>query len=116
MKTILIVDDEPDIRAMLAEVLRDEGYRTLVAADGVAAMEVLLREAVDLLVTDTMMPRRGGVELIQSVRASGRLRGLPAILMSAGGWPDLRDLGVLVFLPKPFDLNTLLAAVARGFD
>lgn len=62
--TVLVVDDEPDVRALVAEVLRASGYEVLTAEDGVAALELMAdRPPVDLLVTDVLMPRLGGPEL-----------------------------------------------------
>ena len=62
--TVLVVDDEPDVRALVAEVLRASGYDVLTAEDGVAALELMAdRPPVDLLVTDVLMPRLGGPEL-----------------------------------------------------
>ncbi len=116
MKTILVVDDEPDILDLLIEVLREEGYLTLAARDGMAALELLSRQDVDLVITDTMMPRRGGLELVRSMHEHPNLRHVPAILMSAAGRPEMDRFGVFVFLPKPFDLDTLLDAVAEALQ
>ena len=112
MTTILVVDDEPVLRELLTELLRDEGYAIVAAGDGVAALEVLIAAEIDLLVTDTMMPRLGGVELIRTMRDRPVLDALPVVLMSAAGRPNLDGLGRCVFLAKPFDLASLLAAVA----
>ncbi len=112
MKTILVVDDEPAIRDLLLEVLGDEGYHTLAAQDGLAALNLLQDMEVDLVITDMMMPRRSGVELLQSMREHPRLKDVPAILLSAAARPQLDGLGVSVFLPKPFDLVALLDAVS----
>ncbi len=114
MKTILVVDDEPDMRNLLVEVLGDEGYGTLAARDGLSALDLLGGMEVDLVITDTMMPRRGGVELLQAMREDPHLKDVPAILMSAAARPQLDGLGVCVFLPKPFDLVALLDAVSEA--
>lgn len=116
MKTILVVDDEPDIVQILVELLGGEGYGALPADDGVAALEVLTGTGVDLVITDTMMPRLGGVELIRSMRGDRDLADIPVILMSAAMRPALDGLGACEFVPKPFDLVTLLDVVARALD
>lgn len=114
MKTILVVDDEPAIRDVLLEILRDEGYQTVAAQDGLSALNLLDGMGIDLVITDTMMPRRSGVELLQAMREDPRLKDVPAIFMSAAARPQLDGLGVFVFLPKPFDLAALLDAVAEA--
>ena len=114
MSTILVVDDEPDIRELLVDILRDEGYITLAAGDGVAALELLRETAIDVVIADTMMPRLGGVELIQVMREHSALRDVPVILMSAAQRPNLDGFSVCTFLPKPFDVSALLHAVAEA--
>jgi CheY-like chemotaxis protein len=114
MNTILVVDDEPDIRELLVDILRDEGYVTLAAGDGVAALEVLRETAIDVVIADTMMPRLGGVELVRWMREHPALRDVPVILMSAALRPNLDGFSVCTFLPKPFDVSTLLDAVAEA--
>lgn len=116
MKTILVVDDEPAIRDVLLEILRDEGYGTVAAQDGLAALDLLGGKDIDLVIIDTMMPRCGGVELLQAMREDPRLKDVPAILMSAAARPQLDGLGVFVFLPKPFELDDLLDVVSEAID
>lgn len=115
MSAVLVVDDEPAIADLLAELLREEGYETIVAQDGVMAFELLQAATpVDLVITDAMMPRCGGVELVQRMRDQARLRGIPVIFLSAAPKPALDGLGATIFLPKPFDMTALLAAVAQA--
>ena len=111
MRRILVVDDEPDILQLLADLLRDEGYEVLGAHDGVAAMQVLAQTVVDLVITDTMMPRSDGVKFTRSMRERRELRDIPVVLMSAADRPGLDGLGTVSFLPNPFDLVSLLDAV-----
>lgn len=114
MAMVLIVDDEPNIRQLLIEVLEDEGFATLSAANGQIALEVLAAHRVDLVITDTMMPFRSGIDLLRAMRGHPELRAVPAILTSAGVRPDLNGLGVFVFLPKPFHLDLLLAEITAA--
>ena len=111
MATILVVDDEPFIRELIVEVLREEGYASFAASNGMAALEMLNVVGADLVLTDTMMPRLGGVDLTRAIRSQPTLSALPVILMSAGGRPNLEGLGNCTYLPKPFDIASLLAAV-----
>ena len=114
MKTILVVDDEPAILDLLTTLLRGEGFRVLSAVDGAAALEGLRREGVDVVITDGMMPRLGGVELIRAMRERPETREVPVILVSAALKPLLEGLGPCWFLPKPFDLNAILATITRA--
>lgn len=116
MKTILVVDDEPAIRELIADVLREEGYALAVANDGIAALDMLPETRADLIVTDIMMPRLDGVGLIRRLRERPDLRDIRVIVMSAGTLRDLTGLGVAAYLQKPFDLLYLLAIVSDVLD
>jgi CheY-like chemotaxis protein len=114
MNRILVVDDEPAILTLLIDVLHDEGYEVLGAADGMAALRVLAETGADLVITDTMMPRLGGRDLVRSMRERPEFRETPVILLSGADQPGLDGLGTVVFLPKPFDLIALLDAVTEA--
>jgi CheY-like chemotaxis protein len=115
VRRILVVDDEPLILEVLGSVLVDEGFRVQTAADGQAALEVLAGGLPDLIISDVMMPRLGGLEFLAHVRE--RAPTLPVILFSAVHQrmrPHDRDLpDHTVFVTKPFDLEALLAIVER---
>src|SRR5579863_1894723 len=84
-ETILIIDDEANLRKTLAEILRKRGYATLEAADGVEALE-LLRDLVPALIfSDWKMPKVGGEELLRHVRNDRRLASIPVIVITAFG-------------------------------
>ncbi|MEQ8878694.1 MAG: response regulator [Cyclobacteriaceae bacterium] len=68
-KTILIVDDELNIRETLQDLLEIQGYNTLVAPDGEAAMFMAVRELPDLIISDVMMPKMDGYELLEVIRS-----------------------------------------------
>jgi CheY-like chemotaxis protein len=112
MKTILVVDDEPAILDLLTTLLADEGYRVLAAADGAVALEGLQREAVDVVITDGMMPQLDGEALIRAMREQPATRDVPVIFISAAVTPRLEGLEPWWFLSKPFDLDAVLTAVA----
>ena len=113
MATILVVEDEPTILAVLVEVLRDEGHETLTAPDGAAALELLATASPALVITDVMIPGPDGRELVRRMRERPALRSVPVVLMSAVLHPDLDGLGPASFLPKPFDLDRLLQELER---
>ena len=113
MITILVVDDEPLIRDVVVDLLGDEGYSVVTADDGRTALEVFQREAPALVLMDVMMPRLDGQAAFRAMREHAQRDGLPVILMSAMAEPADLDPEVTAFLRKPFDLDQLLALVAR---
>ena len=68
MACILVIDDDPDVRSMLADLLQRAGYEVVQGSDGRAAMEVLCRRPIDLIITDIIMPEKEGIETIQELR------------------------------------------------
>lgn len=114
MPLILIADDSPEIRGCAALALSNRGYKVLLAEDGRRALEILRSEAVDLVLTDLVMPECEGIELIIAVRA--RFPRLPMIAMSGARErvAYLRSavhLGAMRTIEKPFDVATLLSTV-----
>ncbi|GAB6195936.1 response regulator [Lysobacter xanthus] len=109
---ILVVEDEPGIRDGLAMLLGLEGYAVATAANGLEALDALATMAVDLVITDQMMPRMDGVAFLHRLRADDRLRALPAIMVSAVPRPQ-EDVGTLAdaFIGKPFEAPRLLQAI-----
>ena len=114
MTKILIVDDEFDIVDVLRDLLQVEGYEVVTAANGREGLVRLRETNVDLVLLDCMMPIVDGPEMLRLVREDERLRDVPVIMMSAAEMrQETRVLGSSAFLKKPFDLNTLLATIAR---
>jgi len=111
--TVLLVDDDPNILTLLEHTFRQQGYRTVSAQDGLAALQLLEQVTPDLIVTDVMMPLMDGHELCQRVRGDERWLTLPFIFLSARGGTDDRiaglDLGADDYVAKPFDRRELLA-------
>ncbi|HEX8187966.1 MAG TPA: response regulator, partial [Pyrinomonadaceae bacterium] len=115
--TVLVVDDEPDKRLLLAFALENEGYQVHTAVDGVAGLAAVELHQPDLIVTDVMMPRMDGYEMIRRVRANPQTKFIPVIIQSAARVEgrDVRlgsELGALGYLTDPTDLD-LLRARAR---
>jgi DNA-binding response OmpR family regulator len=108
---ILVVDDEPQIVEFLCVLLEDEGYRATRAYDGADALEKACVGRLDLVITDVMMPRLTGLQLVQRLRETLNGTCPPVILMSAVTHlheaPDVR------FLAKPFDIDRILDLVAE---
>lgn len=109
--TVLVVDDEPQVLALLNELLDFEGYEVETANDGLEALLCLRQKEeprpVDVVVTDVMMPRMDGLTLAQ--RIEQEVGKVPIILLSAG--LDVARDAPWPFLGKPFDLDELLGLI-----
>ena|GEM_PF-1466874 len=108
---ILVVDDDHAIGALLSDLLTEVGYNVVVQYDGDEAFDAACRDTPELILTDYMMPTSGEV-LARWVRAHPKTKDVPIALMSSAR-PRLKDLEGIAFLPKPFDLDEVLAFVAR---
>jgi len=111
--TILIVDDEESILKALGGILEDEGYRTLYAADGIEALEVVQRETPDLVMLDIWMPRMEGLEALQRLREIHP--GLVVVMMSGHGTIETAvkstKMGAYDFIEKPLSLEKVIVTV-----
>ena len=114
--TILVVDDEANIRHTLRGVLSDEGYDVVEAQDGRRALEVLERQVPKLAIVDIWMPEMDGIELVSRMRQQAPE--LPVIVISGHGTIDTAvrviRMGAFDFLEKPFQLDALLRVVDRA--
>lgn len=119
-ETVLFVEDEPAIRNLLSEVLREQGYRVLVARDGVEAMEMARASElpIQVLVTDVVMPRMGGMDLARKLRHEQE--GLRVLLTSGyvyGGMGELSELGGRVrAIAKPYTPGEILSSMRELLD
>jgi len=113
-RKILLVDDDPDIRDALANILHGEGYQVCCLANGVEAL-ALLRTAArpDAIILDMMMPEMDGWEFSEELRAHPELGAPPVIYVSAaeGAAHHLRAEDTARFVVKPFDLPRLLSVL-----
>lgn len=116
--TILVIEDHPDQRDLLAIVLQREGYRVVTAGNGVEAMEKLQKEDVQIALSDIMMPKMDGFELIKAIRSEPSFKGIYMILITAriqeGDRVRGLDLGADDYITKPFSFSELLARVRVG--
>ena len=112
---VLVVDDQPEVLAMVAEIFRNLGFDVLTAGDGRSALNLLTREAnIDLLFSDIVMPGMNGIELANQVK--DRFPAMKILLASGYPPPEAGDLKDFDFLPKPFsmaDVAKKLRALAR---
>lgn len=113
MKTVLVVDDEPMLRMIVREILQDEGYAVIEAADGRVIPEIMAREHPDLVLMDVMMPGVDGREAYRQLRSHPEHRNVPVVMMSAAVQPNGLDPSISGFVAKPFDIDDLVKLVAR---
>jgi DNA-binding response OmpR family regulator len=112
MSTVLVVDDEPDVRDVIVRYLKRDGYRTLEAGDGEEAKRMLEREQASLVVLDVMLPGIDGLDLCRWIRGRSDT---PVILLTALGEETDRiaglELGADDYVTKPFSPRELSARV-----
>lgn len=118
MATVLVVDDEPQIRASLRGILAEEGLRVLEAEDGRQALDVIQRESPELVILDIWMPDIDGLQVLQQLRSD---QPGPAVIMISGhgnieAAVKATKLGAFDFIEKPFSLDGLLRVVNRALD
>ena len=118
MKKILIVDDELSVREMVAEMLANNTTQVFLAENGIQALQILADENINLVVTDIVMPKENGIDLIMDIKKSYPV--IPVVAMSGGGGIEGRfnylEIAKLVganqILEKPFSAETLRTIVA----
>lgn len=118
LKTILAVDDEPNMRRLLEISLRQAGYKPLIANNGKAALEVIKTEHIDLIVSDFHMPSMNGLALLEAIRKQSE--NLPFIMVTAQGEiktaVEAMKLGASDYILRPFELETLEIAIAKALN
>lgn len=116
---VLVVDDEADIRALIEEILSEEGYDVSVAADAAQARSIKEAGKFDLVLLDIWMPDTDGITLLREWSGSGKLD-CPVVMMSGHGTVDTAveatRLGALDFVEKPLSLAKLLRTVERALE
>lgn len=114
-KTVLVIEDEKDIRDSICEILKFEGYQVLSADNGAAGVEVMIRNRPDMILCDIMMPDLNGFEVLQKMKEIFPVSEIPFIFITAlSERKDFRtamNLGADDFLTKPFSVEELLNAV-----
>lgn len=120
MKTILIIEDQPDMRENLATMLELENYAVLTANDGIQGLATAREEKPDLILCDVMMPKLDGYGMLQRLREDQTIAGTPFIFLTARGeQQDLRagmNLGADDYLIKPVTAADLLAALSARLE
>ncbi|MEZ4227995.1 MAG: response regulator [Polyangiaceae bacterium] len=116
-KTVLVVDDEAEIRRMLVKLLSNRGYRVLEVDRGLSALRMVKEHRPDLIILDAMLPEVHGFEIARRIKGSKRYGEIPIVMISAvyRGWRYAEDLrqscGVEFYIEKPFRIADVTAAV-----
>src|ERR1700760_2811090 len=116
--TVLVVVTKPDNRTTVKEILQDEGYSVLLAADAAEARDLRVREHPDLALLDIWMPGIDGISLLREWAEGGALAACPVIMMSGHGTVETAveatRLGAYDFIEKPISLAKLLLTISRA--
>jgi DNA-binding NtrC family response regulator len=117
-KSILVVDDEQDIRRTLQRILERKKYKVSTADDGQAALEIIQKQPIDLILTDLKMPRMDGVQLLKAAKIVAPE--IAVILITAYGEVDtaveaMRN-GAYNFILKPPNRSQILLTIARALE
>ena len=125
-KTVLVVDDEPNVREYLAMILQDAGFTVVTAGDGLEALEVVRREQPDFISLDLIMPNMSGHKLLYELRRDKDLARIPVLVVTAHagdemGKEDLQDLldnrvisGPGTYLEKPVNPKNYVRSIKRA--
>jgi len=119
-KTILVVDDEPDIVTYLTTLLEDNGYATVAAVNGVEAMSRVEEARPDLITLDITMPEKSGVRFYREMKTSAALQGVPIVIVTGVSADFERFISTRGkvpppegFITKPIDQEKILELIAR---
>ena len=115
VKLILVVDDDEDIGLLIVQLIqRETSHAVMRHTSGTQALQAIQTHSPHLFILDYMLPDMNGLELHDQLHQLDRLKGIPTILISAHDppWREIRKRKI-IFLPKPFDLSTLLLAIAK---
>lgn len=116
-RRVLVVDDSPSVRRMVAMTLRGAGYEVTECSDGQEALEALPTARPQVVITDQNMPRLDGLGFIRAFRSRPEGRGVPVIFLSTDSEGALKEqaraAGAIGWMTKPFDQQKLLSVMAK---
>jgi DNA-binding response OmpR family regulator len=118
-KTVLVVDDEEDIRKLVKRLLTEKGHQVIEADRGLLALRLVKEQSPDLILLDAMLPELHGFDIAKRIKGSDKYGAIPIVMMSAiyRGWRIAEDLkanyGIEDYIEKPFRIAEMLAKVTR---
>lgn len=114
-RSVLVVDDEPNIVLSLEFLMKQAGYEVRVARDGEAALQAIAEKVPDLVLLDVMMPKRDGYDVCQTVRGNPDWRGVRIIMLTARGREIEKEKGLALgaddYITKPFSTREVVDRV-----
>lgn len=119
-KTILVVDDEPDIRELISYNLTREGYRVIAFPDPVLSLTYLEHNSPDIILSDWLMPGMDGLEFCRRLKMNGKMQNITIIMISCRSDEDeinsALNLGINHYMVKPFIINDLTNKIKSIID
>ena len=116
-RSILVVDDEPNIVMSLEFLIKQAGYEVRVARDGEAALQAMEEQLPDLVLLDVMMPKRDGFDVCETIRANPAWKDIPIIMLTAKGRDVEREkglaLGADAYITKPFSTREAMERIKQ---
>ncbi|MCP4581898.1 MAG: response regulator [candidate division Zixibacteria bacterium] len=116
-RSVLVVDDEPDVLDVFKNILGSLGYRVSLESSSVKALEIIKRNDYDLIITDLIMPEMNGLELLQVIKSENR--NIPVIITAGIDIKDIDidagEFGEIEFIKKPFTINDIKQKLRRQF-
>jgi len=117
-KTIIIVDDDDDIRELVEITLEDSQYRLYTAEDGAAGLKAIQTHRPDLVILDWVMPELTGLEVVRNLRENSITAGIAVVLLTSQDNRDhqeeIQTLGIFSYLQKPFSPLELIQTVQKA--
>jgi CheY-like chemotaxis protein len=121
-KTVMIVDDEPDVLLSVTQILEANNYRTIKARDGHECLDKLKEEKPDVLLLDIMMPGLTSKQILGEIKKDSRLAGIKIIFLTAIHSLEAEEEGLLAseqvvdFIEKPFNVRRMLDAIEKAIE
>jgi two-component system cell cycle response regulator DivK len=118
--TVLIVEDNPNNRMIMRDMMEVQGHRTLEAVDGPAGLDMAVRHRPDLILMDVQLPGMDGYEVTRRLKAQEETKGIPIIAVTSfamkGEEDRAREAGCDAYLSKPIDIHKLVETVKSFLD
>jgi CheY-like chemotaxis protein len=120
VKTVMVIDDEPDLREMLNVLLKSNGYDVMSAANGKDALKILQKseQKPDLVLVDMFMPEMSGREVCEKIRNDKNLKDLKLAFLTVAAFGEygkqmLKELDILDYILKPYDIDDLIRRINK---
>ena len=117
-QTILIIEDDPSVRALVQKALSAKGFVVEAAEDGLEGLKHLESHSPDLIIVDIMMPRLDGMTFVKAIKKHGDTKPIPVIFLTAKNDPKTMiegiNVGARFYITKPFQLDELISKVDKA--